>query len=153
MSLLRFSFQNETLILDDLLYLCKVNAVRHSYLYESFLGAREAQKKDVNTCFNKLNYLACKRGNFVPERNPFWNNVKGILRTDHQIFDPGGGGVFCQLHDVFSSIKPMLDFFAQIPSEFQVIISGSKKQQQKDSYQSEVPFPVIVKVRRYPVHL
>ena len=27
-----------------------------------------------------------------------------------------------------------------IPSEFQVIISGSKEQQQKDSYQSEVPF-------------
>ena len=23
----------------------------------------------------------------------------------------GGGGVFCQLHDVFSSIKPVLDFF------------------------------------------
>ena len=30
-----------------------------------------------------------------------------------------------------------------LPSEFQVIISGSKKQQQKDSYQSEVPFSVI----------
>ena len=30
-----------------------------------------------------------------------------------------------------------------LPSKFQVIISGSKKQQQKDSYQSEVPFSVI----------
>ena len=45
------SFQNEfievfiperTLILDDLLYLYNVNAVRRSYLYESSLGAREA---------------------------------------------------------------------------------------------------------------
>ena len=70
MSLLRFSFQNETLILDDLLYLYKVNAVRHSYLYESSLGAREAQKKDVNTCFYKINYLACKRGmKFISFRN------------------------------------------------------------------------------------
>ena len=42
MSLLGFLFQNETLILDDLLYLFNVNAVRHSYLYESSLGAREA---------------------------------------------------------------------------------------------------------------
>ena len=33
--------------------------------------------------------------------------------------------------------------FFTLPSEFQVIISGSKKQQQKDSYQSEVPFSVI----------
>ena len=33
--------------------------------------------------------------------------------------------------------------FFILPSEFQVIISGSKKQQQKDSYQSEVPFSVI----------
>ena len=44
MSLLRLSFQNETLILDDLLYLYNLNAVRHSYLYESSLGGREAQK-------------------------------------------------------------------------------------------------------------
>ena len=28
-------------------------------------------------------------------------------------------------------------------NEFQVIISGSKEQQQKDSYQSKVPFSVI----------
>ena len=42
MSLLRLSFQNETLILDDLLYLYNLNAVRHSYLYESSLGGREA---------------------------------------------------------------------------------------------------------------
>ena len=34
----------------------------------------------------------------------------------------------------------LLLFFFTLPSEFQVIISGSKKQQQKDSYQSEVPF-------------
>ena len=33
--------------------------------------------------------------------------------------------------------------FFKLPSEFQVIISGSKKQQPKDSYQSEVPFSVI----------
>ena len=32
----------ETLILDDLLYLYKANAVRLSYLYRSSLGAREA---------------------------------------------------------------------------------------------------------------
>ena len=52
-------------ILDDFLYLYNVNAVRHSYLYESSLGAREAQKKtekDINTCFYSLNYLECKRG-------------------------------------------------------------------------------------------
>ena len=30
-----------------------------------------------------------------------------------------------------------------LPSEFQVIISGSKKQQQKEFHQSEVPFSVI----------
>ena len=33
--------------------------------------------------------------------------------------------------------------FFTSPSEFKVIISGSKKQQRKDSYQSEVPFSVI----------
>ena len=33
--------------------------------------------------------------------------------------------------------------FFILPNEFQVIISGSKEQQQKDSYQSEVPFSVI----------
>ena len=55
MSLLGFSFQNETLILDDLFYLDNANAIRHLYLYESFLGARVAQEKtekDLNT-----NYL------------------------------------------------------------------------------------------------
>ena len=49
-----FSLQNETLILDDLFYLCNVNAARLSYLYESSVGAREALKKtekDINTCF------------------------------------------------------------------------------------------------------
>ena len=119
MSLLRFSFQNETLILDDLLYLYKVNAVRHSYLYESPLGAREAQEKDVNTCFYylflqaKLSCMSTRHEiHFIPERNPFWNNAKGTLGTDQQIFDAGGGGrVFCQLYDVFSFIKPVLDFF------------------------------------------
>ena len=96
----------------------------------------------------------------------------------------GGGWVFCQLYDLFSSIKAGLNFFRgllpntligpslrcyqvlqlfmwwknldiyvllallllvffTLPREFQVIISGSKKQQQKDSYQSEVPFSVI----------
>ena len=31
---------------------------------------------------------------------------------DHEIFDAGvGGGVFCQFHYVFSSIKPVLDDF------------------------------------------
>ena len=45
------------LILDDLFYLCNVNAARLSYLYESSVGAREALKKtekDINTCFYKL---------------------------------------------------------------------------------------------------
>ena len=54
MSLLGFSLQNETLILDDLFYLCNVNAARLSYLYESSVGAREALKKtekDINTGF------------------------------------------------------------------------------------------------------
>ena len=65
-------------------------------------------------------------------------------------------GVFCQLHDL-SSYNLSCDkriwiykyysrcccCFFTLPSEFQVIISGSKKQQQKDSYQSEVPFSVI----------
>ena len=37
----------------------------------------------------------------------------------------------------------VLFFVFILSSEFQVIISGSKKQQQKDSYQSEVPFSVI----------
>ena len=38
MSLLGFSLQNETLILDDLFYLYNVNAARLSYLYESSVG-------------------------------------------------------------------------------------------------------------------
>ena len=45
------------LILDDLFYLCNVNAARLSYLYESSVGAREALKKtekDINTYFYKL---------------------------------------------------------------------------------------------------
>ena len=46
---------------------------------------------------------------FVPERNSFWNYVKGTLGKDHKIFE-GGGGDFCQLHDVFSFIKAVLDF-------------------------------------------
>ena len=57
MSLLGFSLQNETLILDDLFYLYNVNAVRLSHLYESSVGAREALKKtekDINTCFYRL---------------------------------------------------------------------------------------------------
>ena len=44
-SLLGFSSQNETLILDDVFYLYSVNTTRLSYLYESSLGAREALKK------------------------------------------------------------------------------------------------------------
>ena len=39
---IEFSFRKETLIQDDLLYLYKVNVVRHSYVYESSLGVREA---------------------------------------------------------------------------------------------------------------
>ena len=57
MSLLGFSLQNETLILDDLFYLYNVNAARLSYLYESSVGAREALKKiekDINTRFYRL---------------------------------------------------------------------------------------------------
>ena len=57
MSLLGFSLENETLILDDLFYLCNVNAARLSYLYESSVGAREALKKtekDINTRFYRL---------------------------------------------------------------------------------------------------
>ena len=57
MSLLGFSLQNETLILDDLFYLYNVNAARLSYLYESSVRAREVLKKtekDINTCFYKL---------------------------------------------------------------------------------------------------
>ena len=45
------------LILDDLFYLCNVNAARLSYLYESSVGAREALKKtekDINICFYEL---------------------------------------------------------------------------------------------------
>ena len=57
MNLLGFSSQNETLILDDLFYLCNVNAARLLYLYESSVGAREALKKtekDITTCFYRL---------------------------------------------------------------------------------------------------
>ena len=54
-SLLGFSFQNETLLLDDLLYLNNVNDIRH-------MSAEEKTEKDINTCFYRLNYLACKRG-------------------------------------------------------------------------------------------
>ena len=42
-----------------------INTLRYSNLYESSWGAREAQKKTekgTNTCFYRLNYLACKRG-------------------------------------------------------------------------------------------
>ena len=52
-----FLLQNETLILDDLFYLYNVNAARLSYLYESFVGAREALKKterDIKTFFYRL---------------------------------------------------------------------------------------------------
>ena len=43
MSLLGFSFQNETLIhsYQHLLYLYDVKAAQHLHLYESSLGARE----------------------------------------------------------------------------------------------------------------
>ena len=57
MSLLGFSLQNETLILDDLFYLYNVNAARLSYLYEPSEGAREAlekTEKDIKTCFYRL---------------------------------------------------------------------------------------------------
>ena len=57
MSLLGFSLQNETLILDDLFCLCNVNAARLLYLYESSVGARETLKKtekDIKTCFYRL---------------------------------------------------------------------------------------------------
>ena len=57
MSLLGFSLQNETLVLDDLFYLYNVNAARLSCLYESSVGAREALKKtekDINTFFYRL---------------------------------------------------------------------------------------------------
>ena len=53
-SLLGFSFQNETLLLDDLLYLNNVNDIQH-------MSAEEKTEKDINTCFYRLNYLACKR--------------------------------------------------------------------------------------------
>ena len=48
----------------------------------------------------------------------------------------------------FGYISVLLALFIYIyiyilPSEFQAIISGSKKQQQKDSYQSKVTFSVI----------
>ena len=51
MSLVGFSLQNETLILDDLFYLYNVNAAQLSYSYESSVGATEALKKtekDIN---------------------------------------------------------------------------------------------------------
>ena len=86
----------ETLIPDNLLYLYNVNAVRHSYLYESSLGAREAYKntkKDVNTCFYQLNCLACKR-------------------TIRFLMQEGGRRDFCQLHDVFQkSNGPSLRYY------------------------------------------
>ena len=76
----------------------------------------------------------------------------------------GGRRDFCQLHDVFQKsngpslryyhvlklfyvmkefiytcitrvvVVVVVSFFNILPSEFQVMISGSKKQQQKDSY-------------------
>ena len=49
-------------------------------------------------------------------------------------------GFICIAHVFFCFV---LFFVFILSSEFQVIISGSKKQQQKDSYQSEVPFSVI----------
>ena len=99
MSLLRFSFQNETLILDDLLYLYNVNAVRFSYLYKSSLGVREAQKKtkkDVNTCFYRLNYRACKRGiNFISFRNETHFEIMLKVPQGRTIrFLREGGGTF-----------------------------------------------------------
>ena len=68
----------------------------------------------------------------------------------------GGGGSFANCTICLPTTYPVIKEFGYIsitrvvvvvfftlPSEFQVIISGSKKQQQKDSYQSEVPFSVI----------
>ena len=43
----------------------------------------------------------------------------------------------------FTRVVAVVGFFLILPSEFQVIISGSKEQQHKDSHQSEVPFSVI----------
>ena len=63
-----FSFQNETLILDDFLYPYNVIAVRYI-----LFRTREAWKKieeDINTSFNRLNYIECKRGmKFISFRN------------------------------------------------------------------------------------
>ena len=49
----------------SVLYPYDKNAVRLLYQYKYSLGAREAYKKtekDINNCFHRLNYLACKRG-------------------------------------------------------------------------------------------
>ena len=91
------------------------------------------------------------------------------LGTDHQIFEVGGGLLLislcfsfllgyarffgwllpsppspgprtCCVMTKFGYICITHIVLFIIPSEFQVIISGSKEQQQKDSYQSEVPF-------------
>ena len=62
MSLLRFSFQNETLILDVLLYLYNLSVVRHPYLYDfRSEGSIEKDREGDKYFFYRLNYLVCKR--------------------------------------------------------------------------------------------
>ena len=85
----------------------------------------------------------------IMSKVPWGRTIRFLMR---------GGGIFCLLPIArcvffqynFYVIKEfgyvhftrVVCFFLILPSEFQVIISGSKEQQQKDSYQSEVPFSV-----------
>ena len=69
MSLLGFSFQNETLILDDFLYLYNVIAVRY-ILFRTREAYKKIEEDMCYICFNRLNYLECKRGmKFISFRN------------------------------------------------------------------------------------
>ena len=66
--------------------------------------------QDVNTCFYKLNYLGCNLGmKFIS----FWNETHLIVWgwTIRFLMLGGGGGSFTNCNYVFSSIKPVVDFF------------------------------------------
>ena len=71
----------------------------------------------LNTCFYNLNYLACKRGmkliSFGNETH-FRKRKRYLIDGLLDFWCGEGGGFFCQLYDLFSSIKPVLNFFGGV---------------------------------------
>ena len=84
----------------------------HVYTAQESTGMQEIKNypQDINTCFYKLNYLGCNLGmKFIS----FWNETHLIVWgwTIRFLMLGGGGGSFTNCNYVFSSIKPVVDFF------------------------------------------